>query len=119
MSKNNSQAEKRTESVSFRLTPTEFLPYKEILKNTDLSKTDFFRSVFLNKQYSFTVKENKPIEYKKVLFLVSKISNNINQIAHRLNADSNKGIITQNSYNIAINRLKNIEDQLRRLLDAC
>lgn len=119
MDENNNSKEKRSESISFRLTPTEFLPYKRILEITDLNKTDFFRSVFLSKQYSFTVKENKPIEYKKLLFLVSKSSNNINQIAHRLNLDSNKGIITQHSYNIALNRLKVIEDQLRRLLDAC
>ena len=114
-----SSKEKRSESVSFRLTPTEFLPYKRILDNTDLSKTDFFRSVFLNKQYSFTVKENKPIEYNRIIFLMNKTSNNINQIAHRLNADSNKGIITQHQYNIVNNHLITIENQLRRLIDAC
>jgi hypothetical protein len=111
--------EKKDVLISFRLTESEYEPYKEILEKTELSKTDFFRGVFLQKQYTFNVQECKPVEYGKLMFIFNKTSNNINQIAKRLNAENKEGIISQRSYNIAINKLIAMQSQLKRMLDAC
>lgn len=111
--------EKKDVPISFRLTKSEYEPYKDILEKTDLSKTDFFRGVFLQKQYTFNVQECKPVEYGKLIFIFNKTSNNINQIAKRLNAENKEGIISQRSYNIAINELITMQSQLKRILDAC
>ncbi|TLS73439.1 plasmid mobilization protein [Photobacterium damselae] len=113
--------EQKTQVITFRLTESEYEPFKKIFENSDLSKSEFFRHMFLTSKdnYTFEVKENKPIDYSKLLFINNKISNNINQIAKRLNTDSKSGIITQRSYNLAINNLISIESQLKRVLDKC
>lgn len=113
--------EHKTKVVTFRLTESEYEPYRKIFETSDLSKSEFFRHMFLRLKdnYTFEVHEKKPVEYEQLIYLSNKTSNNINQIAKRLNTDAKKGIITQRSYNLAINNLISIKQQLKRMLDKC
>lgn len=113
--------EHKTQVITFRLTESEYEPYKKIFETSDLSKSEFFRHVFLKSKDNFTfdINEKRPVDYDKLVFLSNKTANNINQIAKRLNTDAKKGIITQRSYNIAINYLISVESQLKRMLDKC
>lgn len=113
----SSKKENRSVPVSFRLTESEFAPYKLIMDEASISRTEFFRAIFLSKQYTFT--KNQKDEIGKILFAFNKTSNNINQIAKRLNTDNKKGIISQRSYNLAINELISIQSQLQRLIEKC
>lgn len=109
--------ENRNVLISFRLTESEFLPYKKIISDADLNKTEFFRAVFLHKKPVF--RPNNKKDTKNVIFEINKIGNNLNQIAKKLNEDSKRGIISQRSYSNAINRLISIEWHLNRLLEKC
>lgn len=111
--------ENKSVAISFRLTESEYKPYKDILGHTELTKTEFFRNVFLNKQYTFNVKERRPVDYHRLIFYFNKASNNINQIAKRLNEDNKKGIISQKTYEKGINELITIQSNLQRLLNDC
>lgn len=115
------EKEHKTQVITFRLTESEYEPYKKIFADSNLSRSEFFRHVFLKtkESYTFKIKENKPVEYSQLIFLSNKTSNNINQIAKRLNTDAKKGIITQRTYNLIINNLISIESQLKRMLDKC
>ncbi|MFA0073428.1 plasmid mobilization relaxosome protein MobC [Vibrio cyclitrophicus] len=111
--------ENRSVPISFRLTESEFEPYKYVLAKTELTKTDFFRSVFLNKQYTFNVNEKRPVEYDRLLFLFNKTSNNINQIAHKLNGAYRGGIVSEKVYVESLNNLISIERLLKGGIDKC
>lgn len=119
MKSNNEASKKRTELISFRLTEKEFKPYKLIIDKTDLSKTDLFRQVFINKKLVFNVKENKPVDYNNLIFYFNKTSNNINQIAHKLNEAYRAGIVTERLYIDALNKLITIERLFKKGLEKC
>lgn len=63
--------------------------------------------------------ERKPVEYNKLIFIANKTSNNINQIAKRLNTDNKKGILSDTHYIRAINELISVKQLLKGVLDAC
>lgn len=111
--------ENRNIPISFRLTESEFEPYKRVLSQTTLTKTDFFRGVFLHKKYTFNVKERRPVEYDRLLFLSSKISNNINQLAKKVNQSYRSGVVSERIYVETLNNLISIEKSLSRALDKC
>lgn len=110
-------AEKKTELISFRLTKSEFKPYKQIIETTSLSKTEFFRKIFLSGKYEFHVNECKPKEYKKIIFLLNKSSNNLNQLARKLNQTHKTGIVSESLYKETLNRLISIESLMKRVID--
>ena len=111
--------ENRTVPISFRLTESEFGPYRKVLESTELTKTDFFRGVFLDKKYTFHVNERRPVEYDRLLFLFNKSGNNINQIAHKLNSAYRGGIVSEKVYLETLNNLISIEHLLRGGLEKC
>ncbi|MGF1871970.1 MobC family plasmid mobilization relaxosome protein [Photobacterium indicum] len=119
MNNNETSPPKRTELVSFRLTKDEYRPYKLIVEKTDLSKSDLFRRVFLSKDLTFNVKENKPIDYTRLVFYFNKSSNNINQIAHKINEAHRSGVVSERLYTDTLNRLITIERLLKKGLDKC
>ncbi|WP_087019247.1 plasmid mobilization protein [Thaumasiovibrio subtropicus] len=104
--------------ISFRLSDEEFKPYKEALDSTGLSKSEFFRSVFLKGQYHFEVRENPPMEYDKLLFIFNKSSNNLNQISRKINQSHRSGIVSERLYLNAVNQLVSIEQLMMSVIDA-
>ena len=111
--------ENRTVPISFRLTESEFGPYRKVLESTELTKTDFFRSVFLERKYTFHVNERRPVEYGRLLFLFNKSSNNINQIAKKLNNAYRVGVINEKIYVETLNNLITIERSFIGAMDKC
>ncbi|WP_394213495.1 plasmid mobilization protein [Enterovibrio calviensis] len=111
--------EKKSILVSFRLTETEFKPYESLFRETNLTKTEFFRGVFLSKKYEFTVNENRPVDYQKLVFLFNKSSNNINQVAYKLNDTHRNGTVSESLYRETLNRLISIESLMQRVIDDC
>lgn len=106
----------KSEVISFRLSSEEYEKYRVAIEKSGISKSEFFRSVFLDLSPVVELKEakNKNIDYKKLVFLVNKSSNNLNQIAFQLNAGAKQGIITQSVVNRAINYLFSIEKLLKK-----
>lgn len=105
--------------ISFRLTDSEFKPYKDVLDRTSLTKTEFFRGVFLDKKYTFNVNEKRPVEYDRLVFLFNKTSNNINQIAHKLNGAYKGGVVSEKVYVESLNNLISIERLLKGGISKC
>lgn len=99
--------------VSFRLSEDEFRPYAEILEGSTLSRSEFFRSVFLQHKFVFTLKEKPTPDFKKCVFYYNKASNNLNQLAHKINSAYQSGVITESLFVRLLNSLIDI----RNLLD--
>lgn len=76
---------KRNVRIQFRLTEKEYIKFKRQLELTGLSAEKFIRSMLAE----IEIKEHPSDKYFEVLRLVANISNNINQIAHVVNATGN------------------------------
>lgn len=102
--------------ISFRLNDEEFKPYSALLNKANCTKTELFKTIFLNngENNKITIKEKivATQDYKKTLFVVSKASNNLNQIARKLNIAFKNDVINENDMKKAINALLSIETAL-------
>lgn len=83
--------------VSIRFTDEEYQPYEKLMNELGIGKTEFFRALILSRFDKIEIPEKKvkpTPDFKKCLFFFNKSSNNLNQIAHRLNKENLNGIIT-------------------------
>ncbi|RMT27412.1 Relaxosome component, partial [Pseudomonas savastanoi] len=55
------------------------------------------------------LKAAKPQDYHRLLFFYNKTSNNINQLAHKVNSAHRNGIISEKTYTLWLNKLTAIE----------
>lgn len=110
-------AVERKNVISIRLTDDEYQPFKELLEATDIGKSDFFRALILNRVNQLPDKPKVTQDYKRCLFYLHKTSNNINQIAHRLNTDNAKGIISDTLYKKLLNALIGIRNILQGMTE--
>lgn len=76
---------KRNIRIQFRLTEKENIKFQKQLELSGLSAEKFIRDILEGVE----IKEHPPDNYYEVLRLIANISNNINQIAHVVNATGN------------------------------
>ncbi|MFH6840971.1 plasmid mobilization protein [Providencia sp. 2024EL-00732] len=103
----------RKNMVSFRLTDEEYAPFKDIIEKMDVSKSEFFRMMVLGQVNAIPKLETrKPPEYDRILFLVNKASNNLNQIAKQINIAYKENTITEKQLTDWYRKLSIITDNL-------
>ncbi|MBS1169987.1 MAG: putative mobilization protein [Burkholderiaceae bacterium] len=113
-----SQTARRLERVvSFRLSAADHAEYEKLIAASSLRPSEFFRSVILNHQVEIVVRKADATSIKRLLFLSNKISNNLNQIARRLNADNLAGVISEQTYRLALEELHSISFFMKAYLD--
>ena len=78
---------KLNHTVAFRLTDADFLNYKRKFSRSGLSQSEFFREHVLTNTTQVTARPTASADTKRAVFLLQKASNNINQLAHRANAE--------------------------------
>ncbi|ELL6455229.1 molybdopterin-guanine dinucleotide biosynthesis protein MobC [Salmonella enterica] len=101
---------KKDRVVSFRLSESEFAPFEKKLAASEMKKSEFFREIFLNANVNLTVKGVPSKELKDLIYIFSKSSNNLNQIAYKLNLAHQMGRVSESLYINILNRLVNIEE---------
>lgn len=101
--------------VTFRLTEEEYAPFDRAIKELNISKSEFFRLLTIGKINTYASDKRNIPEYKRCLSQLSWAGNNINQIAHRLNSDHLKGIISESLYKKVLNGLIGIRDRLQEI----
>jgi len=102
--------EKRTELVSFRLTPMEKNKLNNLITEYQVKNvSDFIRQVILTGKFKTTRAQQN---YEALLYQISKIGNNINQIARLCNIDKEVNITI-------LEQLARIEEMLSILIEEC
>ena len=103
-----SEKENRTRSVKIRLTISELDELKELVQQNNVKNiSDFIRQVIFTGKFKTTQAQQN---YEALLYQVSKIGNNINQIARLCN--------TQGKVDIQVlEKLSKIEELLDILLE--
>lgn len=128
----------KTGAIGLRLGAEDYALYLGRVQASGLSQTDYLKARLIQDRATFTVQPNQVLsldelrergrltaylkknknaasqEKQRLLFLVNKASNNLNQIAHRANADHVAGIIGQKTYERVLADL----EQLSRYLKA-
>lgn len=72
---------------SFRLTNEVGQATKTKIKDSGLTASEFFRQAVILNKSEIVQKRIQTQDQKRGLFLLAKLSNNVNQIAHRVNSE--------------------------------
>lgn len=108
-----SESKNKTRVVSFRIAEEDIAAYEEKLKSSGVTKSKFFRGILFDSNATFELPP-KTKDYERLLFLYNKSSNNLNQLAHKINSAYRKSeIISDSLYIKAINELVLIRELLK------
>lgn len=105
--------------VSFKISKAQWAPYEKIIEQTGIKKGTLMREVFVSKSGDLLLADKQTQDNKRLLFLASKSSNNINQVAKKLNEAYRGGIVSEALYVDILNRLIGIEKTFQSALDKC
>jgi len=108
MARPKKHGDESTVPVSFRLTKTERLDYLAKCEAAGLSPSDFFRDCVLTNRTQIVARPKASADRQRLLYLVNKTSNNLNQLAHRANSDHLAGKLSETKYEEMIDSLETI-----------
>ncbi|MEC5218662.1 antitoxin component of RelBE/YafQ-DinJ toxin-antitoxin module [Actimicrobium sp. GrIS 1.19] len=98
--------------ISFRVAESVRAAFDVKAKSAGITPSELFRDFILNDKTKVIAKEVIHPDYRKLLFLHQKASNNINQLALRANSDHRAGKLTESTYQQILESL----DLLNQLL---
>lgn len=96
--------------ISIRVTAEEHASLEAQRARTNLKPSQFGREMLLNKTPVFN---EASVHGERIVFLVNKASNNLNQLAHQVNQASRRGITSERVYLLYLNKLASIEHLLQ------
>ena len=107
--------------VSFRLTHDDYEIYMQKKSAAGMTVSAFMReAVLMNKTTivgpspsQLAAEAQRNADISRIFRVVSKSGNNINQLAHRANSDSQKGLIDNNTYDAILRELEFISIALK------
>ncbi|EDU3770900.1 plasmid mobilization relaxosome protein MobC [Salmonella enterica subsp. enterica serovar Minnesota] len=109
----------KSKIITIRMTEEEYEKYQSVIAVTGVSRSDFFRRLITGK-FDPNVHNNiKKNNQRELLRLFNKSSNNLNQIAKKINTEYRNGFISESTYLRYLNILINIRDAFVRGVDKC
>ena len=113
MARPKKHADGLSRPVSFRLSAPDFLAYQGKVQASGLSASDFFRECVLTNKTQVLSRPKASPDRKRLLYLVNKTSNNINQLAHRANSEHLAGKLSEKSFEAILDNLELIARYLK------
>lgn len=107
-----SDDEKLNHTVAFRLSDGDFLNYKRKFSASGLNQSVFFREHVLNNTTQVVARPVASAGARRAVFLLQKASNNVNQLAHRANAEHLSGMLSEVTFLAIVGQL----EQLNRFM---
>lgn len=87
-----------TTVVSLRLASDDHAAYMAKVKASGMGRSAFFRECVLTNKTQILARPKPSKEIGRLVYLVNKASNNINQLAHRANVDHLAGVVSESTY---------------------
>ena len=106
--------DKLTRPVSFRLTAADHAAYLAKVEASGLKPSAFFRDAVLKNRTQIVARAKSSPERGRLVYLMNKASNNINQLAHRANADNLTGVISEETYARVLHELEVVSRAMKR-----
>ena len=98
-----------TNVVSFRLTEADYHVHISKVDASGLTQSDFYRRHVLNNTTLVVARPRCSVDRERMLYLVSKAGNNLNQMAHRIHIDHLSGSVGEATYSQVLSVLAKIE----------
>lgn len=102
--------EKLSHTVAFRLTDGDFLRYKRKFAASGFNQSEFFREHVLSNTTQVVARPVVSVDTKRTVFLLQKASNNLNQLAHRVNSEYLTGLVSEHTYVAILDQLQQLND---------
>lgn len=116
------EKESATIHIQTRLTPSEYEPFKTVIENFDIKKSELFRKVILSNEKNMVEVSGSAKEtdaQKRMVFLANKTSNNINQIAKKLNQAYRGEVVSERNYLKVLNELVGVRSAFEKGMNKC
>lgn len=104
-------------TIAFRITPADYDAYRAKFEASGLSQSAFFREAVLANRTQVIARPKTSADKRQLLYLFNKASNNINQIAHRANADHQAGKIGESTYRQILAELQTLSAFMKGSID--
>lgn len=107
------EADRLTRTVSVALTETDYVAWLAKVQTSGLTRSEFFRECVLANRTQVVARLKASDDKTRLLYLANKASNNINQIAHRANADNLAGLASESTYRAILGELQALNQLLK------
>ena len=91
-----------------KITDGDFLDYKRKFSASGLNQSEFFREHILNNTTQVIARPAASADAKRAVFLLQKASNNLNQLAHRANAEHLGGVLSESTFAAILGQLQQL-----------
>lgn len=85
-------------TISFRVQENVYFDFEAQRIAANMTKSELFRDYIAKNKVQVIARPAPSRDAKRAVLLLQKASNNINQLAHRANADSLTGLLTDEYY---------------------
>lgn len=109
--------EKKSRTISFRVTDDVYAEFEHQCSTSNISKSELFRDYITKNKLQVIARPGMSRDAKRAVFLVQKASNNINQLAHRANAEHRAGVLSEQTFLAISNQLGQIATMLQDSAD--
>ena len=92
------EGESLSRTVSFRLAPMDYDNYIHKVRNSGMDQSKFFRAAVLENRTQVIARPPASADKQRIVYLFSKTSNNVNQMARRLNTALRTGAVDAGLY---------------------
>lgn len=104
--------------ISFRLGADDHIEFMAAVAQSGMRTTEYIRECVLSNETKVEIRHVAPSpEFGRVLYVVNKAGNNINQLAHRANLDNLKGALSEQTYQAILRELEYISLALRAVVN--
>jgi hypothetical protein len=117
MPRKPADGDKLTRPVSFRLTDADHAAYQAKVEASGLRPSEFFRDCVLQNRTQVIARVQPSSDKRRLLYLFNKTSNNMNQLAHAVNAAELAGTATAATYAGILAELQAITDLMREAVE--
>lgn len=97
-----------TKVVSLRLADDDHAAYMAKVNASGMGRSAFFRECVLGNKTQVVARLKPSVDKDRLVYLVNKAGNNINQLAHRANADHLTGVVSESTYTRILGELQTL-----------
>lgn len=98
VAKAKTDEEKLGKTISFRVLEHVYADFENQRKAANMTKSELFRDYIAKNKVHVTARPVMSRDAKRAVFLIQKASNNINQLAHRANAEHLAGVLSEQTF---------------------
>jgi Bacterial mobilisation protein (MobC) len=107
------EARQLTRRVAFRVSEPEYRTYLEKVALSGLKASEFFRECVVTNRTKIVARQPASADRKRILFVVNKTGNNLNQLAHVANTQQLAGRISETTFVAILDELELIHQLLK------